>query len=137
MGEVLRAQAEEAPGRIVHGLQLELVCQVQVLVLQTGEVALGQGGITIARGDALHVQQPGLTHEERLHLEQVVAVLASGAERQLACPLLESVAVDAKAVVAGQRLEVGILPRVVSPAGTLADGFRLLLQALRLKGGHP
>ena len=137
MGEVLRAQAHEAPQQVVHGLQRELMGQEPVFAAQLVEIAVGKGLLAIALGNGGGVEQSGLPHEDSLYLEEVVTVLAHGLQGDVACPLLEGVAVDAEAEVAGQRLEVGILPRAASLLGPLCDGYGLLLEALRLQSSHP
>ena len=111
--------------------------QILVFAPQSGEVALVERILLIAMGNGAQIQQSGLSHEDGLHLEEVVAVLAHGLQGHVVGPLLESLAVDAEAVVAGQRHEVGIFPRAVAALGTLADGLGLLFQPLGLQGGHP
>ena len=58
-------------------------------------------------------------------------------ERDISCPLLKHLTIDAEAVVAGQCHKVGILPRAVALLNPSSYGLRLLLQAFRLQGRHP
>ena len=58
-------------------------------------------------------------------------------ERHIECPMLESVAVDTKAIVASEGDEIRILPRPVGPLGAAGYILRLALQALRLQCRHP
>ena len=58
-------------------------------------------------------------------------------QRQVLCPLFKGIVIDAKAVVTGQRHEIGILPRTTTLLHPMADGLSLLFQALRLQGSHP
>ena len=106
--------------------------QELVFVAQLGEVPLVECIFLVALRDGFQLQQSGLSHEDGFYLEQVVTVLAHCLQGDVACPLLKGVAVDAEAVVAGQRDEVGILPRTSSLLGTLLYGDGLLLQPFRL-----
>ena len=64
-------------------------------------------------------------------------MLADGTQRDVAGPLLESVAIDAKAIVACQRLKIGILPGTVVRLDPLPDGNGFLFQPFCLQGCHP
>ena len=101
MRKVLGAQTEEPPLRGVHRLQPELVLQKKILVAQTGEVAFVECIFLVVLGNHIELQQTGLSHEESLNLEQVVAVMADGLQRDSRRPCLEGITVDAESVVAG------------------------------------
>ena len=64
-------------------------------------------------------------------------MLAHCGEWHALCPLLKGLAVDAEAIVAGQRHEVGIFPGAVALSGPLGNGLGLLFQPLSLQGGYP
>ena len=113
------------------------MCQILVFVAQLGKIAFVKRILLVALRNSIEFQQTSLSHEDSLYLEQVVTMLAYGLQRNMACPLLEGVAIDAKAVVTRHRLEISILPRTASLLDALLDGYRLLLQALSLQGSHP
>ena len=58
-------------------------------------------------------------------------------ERHIECPMLESVAVDTKAIVASEGDEICIFPRPVDSRCALGNVLRLALQALGLQRSHP
>ena len=58
-------------------------------------------------------------------------------QRNVLSPCLESVAVDAEAVVARQCHEVASLPRAAALLHTVLDGLGLLFQSFGLQGTHP
>ena len=91
----------------------------------------------IAFGDGMELQEPCLTQEDGLHLEEVVTVMIHGSERQIHSPLLEGIAIDAETVVACQGDEVSVLPVAIAAAHSHLDGFRLLRESLGLQGTHP
>ena len=127
VGEVLRPQAEEVPLAGIHRLHRELMGQILVLVAQTGQVAVAEGALLAVLGHGVQLQKSGLSEEDGLYLEEVVAVVGHGVHGHVERPLLEGFAVDAEAVVTGQRDEVGILPRAVALLGTTADVVGLAL----------
>ena len=137
MWEVLRTESEKAPHLEIHRFHRELMRQIEVFVTQLGEVTLVQGILLIVVWDSLQFEESGLSHEDGLYLEKVVAMMGYGRKRKSACPEFEGIVVDAKAIVTGKGDEVGILPRTVTEFHTLSDGLRLLLQPLRLQGSHP
>ena len=137
VGEVLRTKPEEAPLRGVHGLEVELVLKIKILVAQAREIPLAEGILLVLFGNLTHFQQSRLSHEDGLYLEKVVAMMGHAAQRNAESPLLESLAVDSKPVVAGQRHEITCFPRTLATLHTLADGLGLLLQPFGLHGAHP
>ena len=88
-------------------------------------------------GQGIGREHSGLSEEDGLYLEEVVAVVGAGIKRHGTGPCLERVAVDAEAEVAGQRHEESLLPRAVGLLGPVAYGLGLLLKALGLQGTHP
>ena len=137
MRKVLGAQAEESPQLVIHRLHRELMGQIEVFVSQAREVAIIECILLIAFGDGMELQEPCLTQEDGLHLEEVVTVMIHGSERQIHSPLLEGIAIDAETVVACQGDEVSVLPVAIAAAHSLLDGFRLLRESLGLQGTHP
>ena len=111
--------------------------QILIFIVQTGEIALGQGFDAVAFGHAFGCEKSCLSQEDGFHLKEVVAVLAHGLQGDVDGPLLESIAIDAEAEGAGQAEEVGRLPRAVEASRPLGDGKGLLFQPFRLQGGHP
>ena len=106
--------------------------QILVFVMQLGKIAFVECLLLIAFRDGVKFQKASLSHEDSFNLKQVVTMFANGTQRDMACPLLESVTIDAKAVVACQCLEIGILPRAITLFSPLLNGNGLLLQAFRL-----
>ena len=127
VGEVLRPQAEEVPLAGIHRLHRELMGQILILVAQTGQVAVVEGVLLAVFGHGVEFEESGLSEEDGLYLEEVVAVVGDGVHGHAERPLLEGVAVDAEAVVAGEGDEVGILPRAAALLGTAADVVGLAL----------
>ena len=137
MREVLRTESEKAPHLKIHRFHRELMRQIEVFVTQLGKITLVQGVLLIVVRDGLQFEESGLSHEDGLYLEKVVAMVGYGRKRQSTCPEFEGIVVDTKAVVTRKGDEVGILPRAVTEFHALSDGLRLLLQSLRLQGSHP
>ena len=135
--KVLRAQAEEVPAGSVHRFHPELMGQVLVLIAQTGEVAVVQGILLVVLGNGVEFQETRLSHEDCLNLEEVVAMVSNGGKGNIQCPLFKDVAVDAEAVVAGQRHKVGVFPRTVTLRCPTAYVLGLAFQSFGLQGCHP
>ena len=114
MGEVLRPQSEEPPKFKIHRFHREFVSQIEVLVAEFREVTLVKGRLLVIVWHRLQFQQSRLSHEDGLNLEEVVAVMSHGTERNAPGPLLKHIAVDAKTVVTGKGHEVSILPRAAT-----------------------
>ena len=121
----------------VHGLQGELVGQIEIFLAHSHEIVVLTGRRPVAVGQGSGLQQPCLSHEDGLYLEQIVAVMIHCMQGNALRPLLESAAVDAESVVACQRHEVGRLPGAAALLHPTADGFCLLLQPLGLQRAHP
>ena len=111
--------------------------QILILIAQLGKVAFVQCILLIALRNGIQFQQSSLSHENGLYLEQVITMLAYSLQGDMACPLLESVAIDAKAIVASQRNEESIFPRATSLLGSLLYRYRFLFQSFRLQSSHP
>ena len=84
--------------------------QVLILVPQFGEIAVVESVPLIMGGYGIKLQESCLSHKDGLHLKEVIAVVANGLQRYVHSPLLEGVAIDAEAVVTGQRHKVGVFP---------------------------
>ena len=121
MWEVLRSQSEEAPEVKIYRFHREFVRQIQVFIAQFGEIALVECILLVILWHCLHLKESSLTHKDRLYLEEVITMMGHCGERDILCPLLEHIAIDAKAVVTGQRHEIGILPGTTAQGDTLFD----------------
>ena len=88
--------------------------EIEIFVPQPGEIAVVQRVFLISFGNGVQFQQSGLPQEDGFYLEEVVAVMVYGSQRQMVSPLLERVAVDSEPVVARQGHEVGVLPIAVT-----------------------
>ena len=108
--KVLGTQSQESPAIVVHWLQRELMGQILVFVAQLGKIAFVQRILLVTFRNGIHFQQSCLPHEDGLNLEEVVAMFSYCIQGDMTCPLLESVTINAKTVVTGQRHEVGIFP---------------------------
>ena len=111
--------------------------QILVFVTQLGKIAFVEGLLLIAFRNGAEFQQTSLSHEDGFNLKQVVTVFAYGTQGNVACPCLEGLAIDAKAVVTCQCLEIGVLPRAVTLLSPLLYGNGFLLQSFGLQGCHP
>ena len=114
MREVLRTQAQEAPLLVIHRLQREFMREIEIFVPQSGEIPVVQRIFLISFGNGVQLQQSGLPQKDGFYLEEVVAMMVYGSQRQVVSPLLEGVAVDSEPVVARQGHEVGVLPITVT-----------------------
>ena len=132
MWEVLRAQSEESPEMEIYRFHREFVGQIEVFVAQLGEVTLVECILLVILRHRLEFKQSGLSHKDRLNLEEVVTMMVHGIERDAQSPLFKGLVVDAEAIVAGQRHEISTLPRAATQLCPPSDGLCLLLQALRL-----
>ena len=63
--------------------------------------------------------------------------MGGGREREAECPPLKGIPVDAEAVAARQRDEVGPLPIAVTLSDTPDNGLRLLFEPFGLQRAHP
>ena len=106
--------------------------QILVFVAQLGKIAFVECLLLIAFRNGVEFQKASLSHEDGFNLKQVVTMFANGIQRNVPRPLLEGIAIDAKAVVACQCLEIGILPRAITLFSPLLNGNGLLLQAFCL-----
>ena len=111
--------------------------QIQIFISQFGEITLVQRLLLVILRHRLQFQQSSLSHEHRLYLEEVIPMMAHSTERYVLCPLFKHVAIDAEAIVSGQRHEVAVLPRTITSLYALSDGLRLLFQSFRLQSRHP
>ena len=111
--------------------------QILILIAQLGKVTFVQCILLIALRNSFQFQQSSLSHEDSLYLEQVITMLAYSLQGDMACPLLESVAINAKAIVASQRNKESIFPRTTSFLGSLFYCYRFLFQSFRLQSSHP
>ena len=111
--------------------------QILILIAQLGKVAFVQCILLIALRNGIQFQQSSLSHEDSLYLEQVITMLAYSLQGDMACPLLESVAIDAKAIVASKGYEESIFPRPTRLLGSLFYRYRFLFQSFRLQSSHP
>ena len=100
--------------------------QIEVLVTQFGEIPLIERFLLVVLRYCLQFQQSSLPHEDSLYLEKVVTMMRHCSQRQVLCPLFKGIVIDAKAVVTGQRHEIGILPRTTTLLHPMADGLSLL-----------
>ena len=132
MREVLRAQSEEAPQLKIHRFHREFMGQIEVFVAEFREIALVECRLLIVFWHSLQFQQSRLTHEDGLYLEKVVAMVRHSIQRDVTGPLLEDIAIDAKAIVAGECHKIGILPRTVTQLHPMTYRLRFLFQAFRL-----
>ena len=137
MGEVLRAEAQEPPEMEINRFHREFPSQIAVFVTELGEVALVERFLLVILRHGLQLQQSGLSHEDCLDLEEVVTMMGDGRERNLLGPLLEHIAIDAKAIVSGEGDEVGILPGAVALLHPSTDRLCLLFQPFGLERSHP
>ena len=111
--------------------------QILILIAQLGKVAFVQCILLIALRNGIQFQQSSLSHENGLYLEQVITMLAYSLQGDMACPLLESVAIDAKAIVASKGYEESIFPRPTRLLGSLFYRYRFLFQSFCLQSSHP
>ena len=111
--------------------------QILVLVAQSGKVAIVERLFLVALGHSIQLQQSCLTEEDSLDLKQIVAMVRHSTQGHILRPLFEHIAINAKAVVAGQGSKIAILPRAVATLYTLSDIGCFALQALNLQGCHP
>ena len=137
MWKILRTEPQKLPKLEVDGLERKLVLQVEILLAEPLKVAVGQRFDPMALGNGERVEQSRLPQEDGFDLQKVVLMVGDGLQRDVTGPCLEGVAVDSEAVVAGQRDEVGRLPRAVATLQAVGDGLRLLFQPLRLQRVHP
>ena len=91
----------------------------------------------MALGYGFGLQQTSLSHEDGFYLEEVVAVMVHSMQGNGGGPSLKGIAVDPESVVAGQRGEVGGLPRTLATCQPFADGLRLALQPLYQQRTQP
>ena len=88
--------------------------EIEIFVPQLGEIPVVQRVFLISFRNGVQFQQSGLPQEDGFYLEEVVAVMVYGSQRQMVSPLLERIAVDSEPVVARQGHEVGVLPIAVT-----------------------
>ena len=88
--------------------------EIEIFVPQSGEIPVVQRVFLISFGNGVQFQQSGLPQEDGFYLEEVVAMMVYGSQRQMVSPLLEGVAVDSEPVVARQGHEVGVFPIAVT-----------------------
>lgn len=122
---------------VVHRRKAELVGEVAVLAAQSAAVVVVVGAVAITLRDGFRGEQPSLAHKHGFYLEKVVAVVGHIVQRDVVCPGLKGIAIDAETVVACQRDEVGGFPRAVASLQPLSYGFGLLFQPLGLQCAHP
>ena len=137
MREVLRTQSEKAPHLKIHRFHREFMRQIEVFITQLSEVTLVKGILLIVLRNGLQFEESCLSHEDRLYLEEVVAMVGYGRKREVTRPELKGIVVDAKAIVSCEGDEVGILPGTVTELYPLSDSLRLLLEPFCLQGCHP
>ena len=111
--------------------------EIEIFVPQSGEIAVVQRVFLISFGNGVQLQQSGLPQEDGFYLEEVVAMMVYGSQRQMVSPLLERVAVDSEPVVARQGHEVGVLPIAVTLLYARLYCIGFLRKALGLQGAHP
>ena len=87
IGEILRTAAEQAPCCALDGAQGEFVGKEGILAHQLLVITLTAVGT---------VEQPGLPEEQRLDLQDGVAVLVQQAQRRDPCQAFKGLVVDAK-----------------------------------------
>ena len=111
--------------------------EICIFVFQAGEIAVVHGFLLVFLGNGVDVEQAGLSEEDGLHLEDVVAMMSHLVKRHVESPLFEGIPIDAETVVAGEGDEVSVLPRAVGPLGTPCYVLRLALKPFGLKSRHP
>ena len=137
MREVLRTKPKVAPEMKVHRFHRELVGQIEIFIPQFGKVPLVKCQGLIIVGNRVKLQESCLSHKDRLYLEEVIAMMGYGRERNILRPHFEGIVVDAKAIVSGQSHEISILPRTTTLFYPSLDCFCLLFQPFSLQGSHP
>ena len=137
MRKILRPQSQEFPHRAVDRRERELMSEIFVFILNLGEISVVESRCLVFIRNGIDVEQSSLSEEYRLHLEDVVAVVGHLIERHIECPMLESIAVDTKAIVAREGDEIRILPRPVGSLGSAGNGLRLVFKSLGLQCRHP
>ena len=132
VGKVLRPQAAKLPHLRADGLQAKLMPQEGIFRLQAAEMVVAP----LLRHQFVG-QQPGLTEEERLHLEGIVAVLAHVLRVDGEGPLLEGIGVGAESEVAGKGDEERPLPVASRASQIVGRSDRLLLKAFHREAAQP
>ena len=113
------------------------MCQIVIFPFQPGIIIVVDGFVAVFLRNSLEVQQSGLSHEYGFYLEQVVAMVCHGLQRDMLCPRFESVPVDTETEITGQGDEVGPFPIALQFFHAGGYGPCTLFQPFVKQGVHP
>ena len=100
--------------------------------MQSAEIVIALAGL-----QPLVVQQPGLSHEECLHLKIRVAVFPDVRGLDGEGPLLESISIGAETKIAGQGDEEGSFPIAPGALQIVFDALHLRFEPFHRQPAHP
>ena len=136
-GEILRSQTEVIPRQFFHRLKVEFVPEIGVFLLQLLIVSIFPGISLLMWGQIFDREQPCLTVEDSLYLEEIITVMGQLIQRNGQCPLLHGISIDAESEGPRKSYEPSLLPTVIALMQTADDIGGLPFQTLGLQSTEP